>query len=194
MQTSVSTDYTAGTAGMMVDLHTALDGDIGSYTSEESSAAIPFGIVVKQGAGDYGALKMTATSSDMLGVTVYGHMYATGVVGASAALGDVDAANFPGDVGLLPDITFGVCRRGRIWVRVEDAVSPGDAVRVRGVGGGTNGYGTGGAEMVGAFRTAADSTDCTDISAFAKWRTSADAGELAVVEVDFTNGALSNPD
>lgn len=194
MQTSVSTDFDRAVAGLLADLGTAESGDILSYTSEEATAGIPFGICVAQGTADDGA-KLVATTADVLiGIAVYGNHFATTVDG-SPELIPADGITYA-DPAIMPEVTFGVMRRGRIWVRTEEAVAPGDPVRVRGVvTSNDTGYLAANAEQKGAFRkTADDTTDTTDISAFARWCSTAGAGELALLEADFTNAALSNPD
>jgi hypothetical protein len=176
MQDEVATAPDVGVAGDIADLNTAKNGVIDSATSEEASAEIPFGTMVIQGTADNGAkqLHTSAAVSEqlLLGIAVRSHDFAVG--------------SELGDTGLKPGATFGVLKKGRAWVAVEDAVAPGDPVRVRAV--------VAGNEVKGAFLTAADSTDAIDISAFAKWRTSADAGDLAVVEIDMTNSALAVAD
>ncbi len=176
MQDEVTTSPAVGCAGDIADLSTMKSGLIDAATSEEASAEIPFGTMVIQGTGDHGCLQLNTSAASMeqklLGIAVRSHDFA---VGSELGL-----------IGLKPGATFGVGRRGRFWVVPEDAVSPGDPVRVRAV--------VAGNEVKGAFMTAADSTDAVDISAFAQWKTSADAGELAVVELDMTNSALAVAD
>ena len=176
-QTAVTTAPLAGVPGQIADLYTALNGGIDSHTSGEASAEIPFGVMVIRGATDNACLNLHTSAAAMeqllLGITVRSNEFSVGL-----EIGPLG--------GLLPGCTFGVGKVGRFWVRVEDAVDPGDPVRVRAV--------VAGAEVKGAFRTAADSTDCIDISAFAKWLTSAGAGEMAEVWINMVNGALANAD
>lgn len=145
-------------------------------TSEEASAEIPFGVMVCQGTEDDGALLLNTSSASMAtklkGVTVFGQAYAK--------------PSELGDTGFKPKCTFDVLNKGRIYVKVEEAVAPGNAVRVRAV--------VAGNEVKGAFRTTADATDCVDISKFAKWIRGADANGLAVVELDMTMSALAVAD
>lgn len=67
-----------------------------------------------------------------------------------------------------------VLKRGRVWVKVEDAVTPASGVRVRII--------ASGGEIAGSFRGAADSTDTIVIQA-ARWLTAADAGGLALLDL-----------
>lgn len=176
MQTTVLETPVFGCPGDIADLWTAERGIIDSATSEEASAEIPFGVMLQQGTGDDGA-KLLGTSAAamavrLLGIAVRAHDFAVG--------------SELGTTGLKPGATFGCGKKGRFKVLVEDAVTPLSHVRVRAV--------AAGAEVKGAFRALADGTDCVDISAFAKWRTSAGIGEVAVVEIDMANAALAVAD
>lgn len=141
-------------------------------TNAESSAAIPFGVMVKNGdtAGEIKAV--SAANVKFAGILVH-----------DSGLG---RDNYLTEDGMLPGATGAILRRGRCLVQVEEAVDIGDPVRVRGV--------VAGEEVAGAFRTSADSTDCADISTFASWRSAADAAGIAEIEIDMTNAALSDPD
>ena len=165
-QSTVADIYVKAFGGML-DVSEQV-ASIKSYTSEEASAEIPFGTMVIRGANeDEGALQVHTSGATVIallaGVVVHSHAYAK--------------TQELGDTGLKPDTTFGVLTRGRIWVIPEDAVDPGDAVRVRVV--------VTGNEVKGAFRTAADSTDCVVLhTTMARWLTTAGAGEPALLELD----------
>lgn len=159
--TSVKQAIGAAIAGMLADTKLV---EIDSFVSEEASAEIPFGVMVKQGTADNGALKLTATSNKLVGLVVHDHSYAK----------DTEL----GSTGLKPKTTLRVMTKGRAWVTVEEAVTPASAVKVRAVAGGS--------EVAGAFRDTADSTDCIDISAFARYLTTAGAGELALLDLDMS--------
>ncbi len=177
MQTEVTTMAEA-VAGLIAD--NSLSKDCLTGFSEEASAQIPFGVMVAQGTADDGALLLNtsaaAMASALKGISVFGH--------------GLDI----GTTGINPMALFSVMSRGRIYVQVEEAVAVGDPVRVRAVTGGSNGYGDAGAETKGAFRTGADSTDCVDISSFARWIRGADEAGFAVVEIDMVNSALATAD
>lgn len=174
---SAVTSKASAIEGMPADA-SALTRDVATYISEEASAEIPFGVMVCRGSTDEdnGALLLNTSAAAMeqllAGVVMWTDVYAK--------------PSELGDTGLKPGVTLNVLQRGRIWVRPEDAVDPGDAVRVRCV--------VAGSEVKGAFRSAADSTDCVDISSFARWRSSAGAGELAILEIDMTNAKLADAD
>jgi hypothetical protein len=171
-QTEVESTMPIGIAGQLADLWTDENGDVVSATSEEASAEIPFGVCVQHGTADDGVLKLTAIDDVLAGVVVHSHHFAKPYE--------------LGDTGLKPGVTFGLLRKGRIIVLPEDAVTPASTVHVRAVATGN--------EVAGAFRGTAQGTDTIEITAFAKWRTTADAGEPAVLEVDFTNVALADAD
>jgi hypothetical protein len=143
--------------------------EIDSFVNAEASAEIPFGVMVCQGATDKAALKLNTSAAAMagdvlLGVVVHSHAYAV-----SGELGTT---------GLKPGVIMSVLRKGRVYVQVEEAVTPASAVKVRAV--------AAGAEVAGAFRDTADSTDCVDCSSFCRYRTTAAAAGFAELELDMT--------
>ena len=73
-----------------------------------------------------------------------------------------------------------VLRKGRIWVVSEDGNNIGDRVWVRAVAAGDP-------EFLGGIVNADDGTDTVDCTNQGVFLTSASAGGLAIVEVDFTN-------
>ncbi len=161
-QTSLKTVQDLAFAGKIVDLK---NHDIESHVSEESSAEMPFGVMLKSGTLADQALLVAAQADKSLwaGVLVHSAHY--------------NKDNQLGTTGVKPNQPLNVMRRGTIWVTTEDAVTAlSDPVRVRAV--------ATGAEEAGAFRTAADGTDTVDISAFARWRSLAGAGELIKLEFD----------
>jgi hypothetical protein len=85
-----------------------------------------------------------------------------------------------GTLGPLPKNTLNVMRKGRLWVICENGCTVGQkALFLRGV--------AAGAEVKGALRSAADSTDTVDMSGRGEWMTAAAAGALAILEFDFLN-------
>jgi hypothetical protein len=169
-QTAVASSMTRAFAGMLGD--SSYVKNVRSYVSEESSAEIPFGVAVFRGTSneELGCLLASSTAAAMaaamLGVVVHSHAY--------------DKPLEVGDTGIKPKMTVGVLTHGRIWVPVEDAVDPGDAVRVRIV--------VTGNEVKGAFRAAQDSADCVNISAFARWLTVTTGAGIALLELDMCPG------
>ena len=172
MQTAVNTRMPIGIPGQLADLHTEEFGDVVSAVSEEAAAEIPFGVMVKQGTDDDDVKLLAAVADPIKGIVVH-------------------ASNFSkpvqlGDTGLKPGVHFGILRKGRIFVTTEDAVTPLSEVHVRAV--------AAGAEVKGAFRGTGDGTDTIDITGFAKWVTSAGAGEVAILEIDMTQASLATAD
>ena len=159
-QTSVA-DPALAIEGQLVDSY---PHEISSYVSEEASDEIPFGVMVKQGTGDAQALKLAAQADVPIGVVVHSHAYAK----------DTEL----GSTGLKPKVTLGVLTRGRIWVKVEEAVTPASVVRYRAI--------AAGAEVAGAFRDTADANDTVACTNFARYITSAAASGLAILEIDMS--------
>lgn len=183
-QTSVAARMTALLVGQLADFNSLADARRATKTSEEASAGIQIGVMVKKGTADDGALILTTTTSPLAGIVMLENGY-----------------DVPNELvlatGYTPKTTFSVLEIGEIAVRVEDAVTPASEVHVRVVTGGTNGYGTDGVgtgETVGAFRGTADSTDCIEITPFARWLTSASAGGIAVLQIDMRNQGLQAAD
>lgn len=175
IQTSVAAAV-RGFPGLIADSDQAQR--IASKTSEESSAEIPFGVCVCRGTTyvDEGALLLNTSAAAMddkvTGIVAWRDGYAK--------------PTELGDTGLKPGVQLCVLQRGRIWVQPEENVAPGDPVRVRAV--------VTGNEVKGAFRTSADSTDCVDISKFARWITTGTASVPAILEVDFVGEAQALAD
>lgn len=173
-QTSVS-NPDAAFEGMVAD-NCAIDRVI--KRNAEASASIGFGLcVVRDGTDKVQSVVLPHTSAAasaalLEGITYHEHVYAPDL--------HLDT------VGVLAGKELRIARRGRVFVLPEEAVAPGDSVRVRVVAAGN--------ERKGAFRKAADSTDCVDISSFAQWRTAGDSTTPAVLEFDFlfASGAVAD--
>lgn len=170
-QSSVTTSFTVGLAGQLADLHAMKNGDVLSKVSEESSAEIPFGVMLQKGTADGSCKLLSATTNSLIGVSVHSHAYAPN--------------HEVGDTGVKPKVCLGVLNVGRIYVTVEDDVTPASEVHVRAVATGD--------EVKGAFCDA-DGTDTIDVSAFCRYLTSASAGGLALLEVDMRNANLAVAD
>lgn len=140
------------------------NGDIAAFFSEENSAEIPFGTAVKRGTAYNGALQPTAESDVIIGFVVRDHAYAEGELGAT---------------GVKPAAPLSVMRRGRMWVQCDSGCTAGDALWVRAVA--TTG------QRLGAPEDADDSTDTVSAITQGTWRTTASAGEVALLEFDFVN-------
>lgn len=180
MQTAVTSAPLIGVPGQLATLQSQLDGEVISGTSEEASTSIPFGRFVVAGTEDEG-VKLPAAQEDLLyGVVVFAQAYAKSDADHVAQLD----AN-----GLTPGTTFGCLRRGEIIVVATTAVTPADEVHVQMETSATpNTY------PLGSVRKTAEVGKTVDITPFAQWRTSAGAGELAVLFVDLNNRALVTSD
>lgn len=176
MATTVQSTYNLAPpiafAGMLADIG---NNDVITMINKESAASMPFGYAVcfEGSTLDKGALNPDATTDKIAGITLHSHAYADvnlglGTAGAGTAV-----------KGVLPGQTINVLRKGRLYVKVEEAVAPGDRLFIRVV--------ATGAEVEGAIRKSADASDCIDSSSQGVFLTTAGAGELAVLEVDFTN-------
>lgn len=145
-----------------------------SYFNAESSAEIPFGVLVVATTTE-GECKLPTDGKVPLGVVMHSNAYSKGD-------GDLDEL---GETGLKPSTSIAVLRKGTIRVQVEEAVTAGSAVRVRVV--------AGGGEQLGAFRTTADSTDCA-VLAGAQYLTDGAEDGTALLELDMTAVAALNND
>ncbi len=163
-QTSVSLRKEFAYAGMISDL--SRDTNLKSYTSEEASAEIPFGTFVGQGATyDDSILKLATITDKVVGVLVLSQAFAA----------DVEV----GTTGLKPKMTAQVMTRGRVWVYVEEAVTPASTFLIRGI--------AAGAEKAGATRDTADASDLIDASKWARFLGTTTGAGLVEIEFDVNN-------
>lgn len=175
-QTSVRTAPAIGTPGEPADLHAERNGQVVSSVSEEASALIIPGIMVQPGTGDYSSKLLTAVTNKLKGVVVRSH-----------SVGDLDFDFSATNPGYRPGAEVPVARTCRWFVRIEENVTPASDVRVRCV--------AAGAEIAGSFRATADSTDCIEITPFAKWvRTALAADGVGELEIDLANADLAVAD
>lgn len=176
IQTTVSARPAKGFAGM---LDTAFPHTIATAVNGETSASIPFGKAViwdpTTPATDISVTLPATTQTDpVMGLVVYRPNYAKSWTdGAGTTYGELDAT------GLRPGVIMGVLRKGRMLVTAASTVVAGvSRLYVRAV--------AGLGETLGALEDAADSTDMINCTNQGQWMTSATAGELAWIEVDFT--------
>lgn len=162
MQTTYSQRPAQAVAGMLGDLG---PWDIFSSVNQESSAAIPFGVVVKFGTLERTS-KLLAAADDMLqGIVIRRHWYDR-VLELDA---DVD--------GVKAGVRIDVLRRGRIWVPTATAAALTAAIHTRYAGTGTK----------GAVRNAAVTDETIDISHIAKVVSPASGSGLVELDVNFIN-------
>jgi hypothetical protein len=129
----------------------------------EDSVVIPYGRAVVQGSTPDAAILPTSTAKDFIGVCYRVYAYE-------------NAQNAQGDFGYAPDLEFDILTKGDIWVEVEEAVAPGDAVFYRH-------QASGGNTTIGRFRKTADTATATQISQ-ARWASSTTGAGLAVLTLN----------
>lgn len=174
-QTAVTTAPLVGRPGEPADEHTARNGRVISALQAEASAGMIPGIMVQHGTGDTDCKVLTATTNKLKGIVVRTH-----------DISDLDF-DLVGNTGYKPGAEVPLARTERWFVRIEENVTPTSDVRVRCVAAGS--------EIAGSFRATADSTDCIEITGFAKWvRTALAADGVAEVEIDMANADLSVAD
>jgi hypothetical protein len=161
MQTTYSNVPGAAFAGMLGDSKPA---DILSRALG-GSVNVGFGLMLEYGATpttEAAPLADGATLGDLVGVTVHRHTQ--------------DRASLTGTHGITPNSTMDLLRKGRVWVVVEEAVTPGDAVFVR--------HTAAGLEVKGAFRNDADGGDAVDISTKARWESTTTGAGIALLDLN----------
>jgi hypothetical protein len=110
---------------------------------------VPFGVAVKQGANEGQAALLAAVSDSVLGVTLHQHIDPQDVTGA--------------DAGRKAGEDLGVVQKGRIWVLVEEAVTPySSPVWVRHTA-------NGGTDQPGAFRISDDGGNALELTSGVQW-------------------------
>lgn len=157
--------------------------DIFTLKNVEVSASIAFGraVVFKTAspASNLDALLPAAQADLVAGIVFHQHGYmpafqTTDIDGNVVVNGEMDA------VGLVPGTLMGVLRKGKILVVCEDGCAVGDRLFVRAISGAPP-------EFLGGLNNAADASDMIDCTKQAQWLTSATAGGLAILSVDFLN-------
>lgn len=166
VQTSYSDTRAKAIAGMLAD--SGEDATIRSYFNAEASAECAFGRAVKFGATDDAALLPSVETDKILGIVLYSSRYDNGTNGEL------------GTTGLKPKAMMDILRKGTLWVVVEDGCAPGDRLWIRAVAGGDP-------EFLGGCNNADDSTDMVDCTKQGLWMSTAAAGGLARLAVDFIN-------
>ena len=127
---------------------------------------ILLGVAVVKSSEDDDAIKLPAASTD---ITVAGRCL-------GVAIRKMDMASALSSPSVYPvKSSVPVMKKGRVWVKVEEAVAPNDPVYVR--------FAAGTGTQKGAFRASAD-TATAALLAGAKYLTTAAADGLAVIELD----------
>jgi hypothetical protein len=169
VQTSYSNDFAVAYNGQLVR---ASDGGIMSGVSADS-ADIPFGRAVawdpSAPASDMDMTLPANATDKIVGIVLRSHAY--GIY----PYGDLDV-----DTGVKPGGILNVLTVGELWVVCEDGCVPGDRLWVRRTAAGDP-------EFLGGLNSADDSTDTIDCTAQGLWLTTATAGGLARLRVNFTS-------
>lgn len=169
--TQINTSYAEQSAALQGQLGNLKDTRKSTAVQGEASAGVPFGVMVQKtafgaaGSADVAKL-MSATNNALAGVVIHSHAY-----------DPVEDFTNATDELLKPKTLLSVLEEGEIWVKVEAGEVPAvaGAVRVRAV--------AAGAEVAGAFRVAADGTDCI-LLPHSRWRSAINADGLALLFLD----------
>ena len=136
-----------------------------------NSAAIGFGYFVCQDPQDVDKARSPIASTDITAAgTALGFTLHT-----QAVTQNLTSTGSSGSDGYALGDAMSVCRKGRLYVQVEDAVVAGNDVYVR--------YVADTGETLGACRSDADTSDAAVLPS-AKYRSSAAAGGIAIVEIN----------
>lgn len=139
-------------------------------TANQTGDPVPFGRALAESTTQAVATLPSATGFTFLGVSIHRAHYRNKDNSVSPPV--TGEAQWQGNEAMP------VLKRGRIWVKPETAVAPGDQVHVR------HTQGAAAAETVGRFRASADGGDTDQITAGARWVSEAQADELAVLELN----------
>jgi hypothetical protein len=159
MQLSYAAAPAAGFPGMKAD---SGEDDCRTFAQAEASAELPFGVMVAQGGTADKAILPVDANSRFVGVVIHSHEYVPGT--------DM------GTTGLKPKVAMAVMNKGRIWVKVEEAVAVNDRAYVR------HTSGAGGTQK-GAFRKSADTATAVAVPG-CRYLTAASANGMAILSVD----------
>ncbi len=165
------TALVAAFPGMNADTSDTGDNYI-SRVSGESALQLPFGHCVMQGTADNQCVSFSSQTGVPLGVVAY-----SAANQISTELANVADSN--GNLGLKPKATILIKKRGRLWVKIDENVTPASAVRCR-----TTCVSTVGP---GSFRASASAGVTNAFTKFAKWEgTYLAADGVGLLSFDFT--------
>lgn len=164
VQTTYPSSLTARIAGQLADSGAH---DIVAMVNREASASMAIGRAVKFGSTtDPTSAKLCAAETDIVaGILLHSYEYDPTY--------DLDST------GVKAGRPIQVLRKGRCIVQLEDAVTIGQRGWVRAV--------AGVGELLGGILPADDSTDTIDCTGQIVFLEAGSAGDLVMVEVDFTN-------
>ena len=170
MQTTYNEYQPIAYAGMLYDV-----GNRDIVSATDPTEVVPFGAALVQGPTDT-SCRLPNASAD--GAMLLGIAIAEATKEQSLTPGVVNNVNYPaGTVNYPPGTTISILRQGRVWVAVEEAVTPGSPVFLRYAASGSN-------TQAGTFRASADGSTAVQLTDGAVWRTSAQPGGFAVLELN----------
>ena len=155
-QTSYSINQAAAQAGQLYDL-----GKNDFISAVDVVEAVSFGLALVQGTSD-GECHLPASSGDI-----------AKILGVSSLVQTKEQALLTSVVNYPIGSDISILRKGRIYVKVEEAVNAMDPVFVR--------FAAGSFAQLGSFRKSADSASAGQVDGCV-YRTSAPIGGFAVVE------------
>lgn len=177
MAMTVQSTFSDGPAiGFAGTLDSNMAHDVITMKNAEASASIAFGRAVKfkdTVSSDKDAVLPAAETDKIIGIVLRADTYSVAWTDLDGTVhGQLDST------GIKPGNFMNVLRRGRVLVVCEDAVEAGDKLWVRAVAGGDP-------EFLGGLNNADDGTNMIDCTANGTWLTSASAGGLAWLDVNF---------
>lgn len=132
---------------------------------QETSAEVPFGVMVKRGTVDRSCKNLSAANDKLFGVVQHSHAISKEELGT---------------LGVKPGSMLDIMRQGRITVLAETNIAPGDRAHVR--------YAPGaGGTTLGAFRNAAVSNETIDVTGLVEFEETASAGQPVTIWLDMLN-------
>ena len=158
-QTSFASTYTTAFEGMLAD---SFESDIVSKANGEASANLYFGRGYRDN-GTGGVINFSAAAQVLLGVSVFEQKDSSRLAVAGEAFAPKEMMN--------------ILRKGRIWVKAEQAVALNSPVFVRHTA-------NGGTTAPGRFRIDIDTANATAVTG-ARWVTTTSApDQLACLELN----------
>lgn len=156
-QTTYNTDFRVGIPGHEAEELPSKKG----HAKNVQGAAIPYGVAVARSANsDIERVLPASAAAEIMGVSLSTYWQ--------------DNRSLDNDDGIKDQDYFNEILEGVVWVIPEVAVLPGEPVFVRHTANGGN-------TQLGAFRNDADTANALQINA--RWRSAANAGEPAKVEL-----------
>ena len=141
---------------------------------------LPFGVMVVQNPDLEQGAMLPITAAQLDNTEGWPEGSESSLLGVALHQFTIEAPSVGADhVGYTFDKTMSVLRRGRVIVQVEDAVVAGDNVYVR--------FAVDSGSQLGAFRSDVDTASAALVKG-CRYKTSAGAGELAVVDIDLLHG------